>query len=188
MRRDNEILMNNMKVAAGEMGESTGNAVISRIPSHALRLFLYRHFFRTKIGAESSVHMGCELFMPQRIRIGRNTVIGWDCVLDGRGGLIIKDNVDIANNVFIFSAMHDPQDPHYRYVKKKVVIGNNVWLSSRCMILPGVRIGEGAVISAGAVVTRNIPPYAIVGGVPAKIIGTRNRTILYKHKWRKWWH
>lgn len=177
-----------LKVAIGEMGESVGNAVISRLPSHGLRLFLYRHLFRMKIGRNSSVHMGCELFMPQRIRIGRNTVVGWDCVLDGRGLLRIGNNVDIANNVFIFTAQHDPQDPKYSYVKKRVEIGSNSWLASRCMVLPGVRVGQGAVVSAGAVVTRDVPPYTIVGGVPAKIIGKRRKKIHYRHNWRKWWH
>ena len=188
MKKSDRLVFGKLKVAVGEVGESVGNAVISRLPSHDIRLFLYRHIFRTKIGRNSSVHMGCEFFMPQRIRIGSNTVVGWDCVLDGRGKLVIKDNVDIANNVFIFTAMHDPQHPKYRYQKKKVVIGSNVWLSSRAMILPGVSVGEGAVVSAGAVVTRNVPPYTIVAGVPARIIGFRKRKIRYRHKWRKWWH
>lgn len=188
MRRENRIIFRNLKIALGEIGESSGNAIISKIPSHDIRLFLYQTFFLTRIGRNSSIHRGCELFMPNRIRIGHNTVVGWDCVLDGRGWLYIGNNVDIANNVFIFTAMHDPQDPFYRYVKKRVIIEDNVWLSSRSMILPGIRIGEGAVVSAGAVVTRDVRPYTIVGGVPAHVLGRRNKKILYRNKWRKWWH
>jgi acetyltransferase-like isoleucine patch superfamily enzyme len=188
MRPVNRRILRNLKIAVGEIGESAGNAVISKLPSHDIRLFLYRSVFRTRIGRDSTIHRGCELFMPTRIKIGRNTIVGWDSMLDGRGGLEIGNNVDIANNVFIFTAMHDPQDPFYRYVKKRVVIGDNVWLSSRSTILPGVRVGEGAVVSAGAVVTRDVKPYTIVAGVPARTIGKRKRNILYRHNWRKWWH
>lgn len=188
MMEENKVIIRNLKIAVGEMGESAGNAIISKIPSHDIRLFLYRHLFRTRIGKDSTIHRGCELFMPQRIKIGRNTVIGWDCVLDGRGGLRIGNNVDIASNVFIFTAMHDPQDPYYRYVKKKVVIDDNVWISSRATILPGVHVGEGAVVGAGSVVTRDVRPYTIVGGSPARFVSTRNQDIRYRHKWRKWWH
>lgn len=67
----------------------------------------------------------------------------------------------------------------FKYIEGKVVIDDYAWVSTNAMIMPGVTIGEGAVVAAGAVVTRNVEPYAIVGGVPAKKIGERNKDLDY---------
>jgi maltose O-acetyltransferase len=109
----------------------------------------------------------------QGIRIGRRTVINHQCHLDGRGWLSIGDDVDISSGVWILTDAHDMNDPLFRETLAPVKIGNHVWIGSRATILPGVTVGEGAVVAAGAVVNRDVEPYTVVGGVPARQIGTR---------------
>jgi len=77
---------------------------------------------------------------------------------------------------------HDPNDPNFGVISGKVIVEDYAWISSRTTILPGVTIGYGAVIAAGAVVTKSVEAFTIVGGVPAKKIGERNQELNYKLK------
>jgi len=86
---------------------------------------------------------------------------------------LIKRNVTIASEAIIWTLHHDYNDLNFKTVGDKVIIEEYVWICSRAVILPGVTIGRGAVVATGSVVTKNVPPFAIVGGVPAKQIGTR---------------
>ncbi len=113
------------------------------------------------------------------LKIDSCTSIGDHCFLDYRKSIIIGKNVNISSQVIILTGDHDPQDKHFKYRGRSVIIEDYVWLSTRSMILPGVTIGKGAVVAAGAVVTKDVPPYTIVGGVPARKIGDRNRDLDY---------
>lgn len=97
------------------------------------------------------------------------------------GGIDIGEGTILANDVMIFSRNHnyDSEDLEYlpydkKYQNKKVVIGKYVWIGARAMIMAGVHVGDGAIIAAGAVVTKDVPPCAVVGGNPAKILKYRN--------------
>lgn len=103
------------------------------------------------------------------------------------GGVIIGNNVDIAQETNIWSEQHDYNSSTYKSVCKEVIIEDYVWLASRVTVLPGVHIGRGAVVASGAVVTKDVPPLAIVAGIPAKIIGYRKEEALqYKLGDRAW--
>lgn len=103
------------------------------------------------------------------------------------GGVFIGNNVDIAQATNIWTEQHDYNSPTYKSVCKEVIIDDYVWLASRATVLPGVHIGRGAVVASGTVVTKNVPPLAIVAGVPAKIIGYRKEEVLqYKLGDRAW--
>ncbi len=102
-----------------------------------------------------------------------NNSIGKNVVLDARKGLVINEGVTIASQVIIWTLHHDYNDPDFATEGEKVEIGDYAWICSRVVILPGVKIGKGAIVASGAIVTKNVPDYAIVGGVPAKIIGER---------------
>lgn len=116
-----------------------------------------------------------------QIQIGNNCVINRDCLLDGRvGKIIMGNNVDIARGVWIFTLEHDPHDDYHGQSSGDVILEDYVWIASRATILPGVKIGRGALVAAGAVVTKDVPEMAIVGGVPAKIIGMRRSGLKYK--------
>ena len=100
--------------------------------------------------------------------------------MDGRDKLFIGDHVDIASEVMIYNAEHDVQSNDFRAVKKPVEISDYVFIGPRAIILPGVKIGKGGVVGAGAVVTKDVEDYSIVGGVPAKEIGQRIKNLNYK--------
>ena len=159
--------------------------LIGWIPFHNARIICYRHLLRVSIGKRTSIHRGCRLYHPPGIRIGDHSVINRNVLLDGRMGLIIGDNVSISEGTAIFTLEHDPNSPEFANRGATVSIGHRVFIGARALILPGVTIGEGAVIAAGAVVTRDVPPYIIVGGVPARPIGQRRQNLTYALDYRK---
>jgi len=105
--------------------------------------------------------------------------VGTDAILDGRGGITLGDNVNLSSQAAIWTMQHVPDDPDFGVVSAPVRVEDRAWISFRATILPGVTIGEGAVIAAGAVVTKDVPPFAMVGGIPAKQIGERSRALRY---------
>jgi acetyltransferase-like isoleucine patch superfamily enzyme len=160
------------------------NAFITKVPFAILRLPLLRCYIR--LGKQSNVCVNTKILnntlKRSQITIGDNCVINPDCLLDGRlGRIIIHNNVDIARGTWIFTLEHDPHSDYHDVKHGDVIIEENVWIASRVIILPGVTIGKGSVIAAGAVVTKSIPPMSIAGGVPAKVIGQRDSKMLYRH-------
>jgi len=177
------------------------------IPSHTVRLFLYRNLYRIKIGKDSSIHWLARFNQPSGISIGRNTIVGNDAFLDGRfirtkehkgilsyikeffnpnvRPIMIGNNVSIAGEVRIFTMEHDIDSPDFEPVGSPVTIDDYVVIGTRVTILPGVHVGKGAVIASGAVVTKDVPPYAVVGGVPATIIKSRNQNLRYTLKFAR---
>ena len=145
---------------------------VGYVPSHHFRRFFYR-LFGIKIGKGSTIHTGARFYNPRNIQIGEDSIIGEGAVLDGRDKLTVGDHVDIASEVMIYNSEHDVQSIDFRAIKKPVVIEDYVFIGPRAIILPGVKIGKGAVVGAGAVVTKDVGPSSIVGGVPAKEIGKR---------------
>ena len=104
-------------------------------------------------------------------KIGKNVFINFDCVFLDLGGITIEDNVLIAPKVSLLSEGH-PTDPNYRQslVPGQIHIKKNAWIGAGATILPGVTIGENAVVAAGAVVSKDVPANTVVGGIPAKHI------------------
>ncbi|MFZ6035030.1 MAG: acyltransferase [Patescibacteria group bacterium] len=149
-------------------------------PSHTLRRFLFR-LSGVKIGKGSTIHAGVVFYDPKNVSVGEDSIVGEGAVLDGRAKLYIGNHVDIASEVMVYNSQHDINDETFMAISKVVIIEDYVFIGPRAIILPGVTIGQGAVVAAGAVVTRDIPPYAVVGGVPAKVIGERKiKTFKYK--------
>jgi len=153
--------------------------VVGRIPIHQLRLSVYR-LSGIKIDRGTTFHWRTAFFGPQGIIVGRNSIIGNDAFLDGRRNLSIGDNVNIGGHVQIFTLGHSPQSPTFEAVGGPVIVEDYVYIASRATILPAVTIGKGAVVAAGAVVSKDVPPYAIVGGVPATVIGERTKDLRYQ--------
>ena len=143
------------------------------VPSHLFRLFIYS-LAGMQIGRGSRIHIGARFFYPANIIIGEGTIIGDNVFLDGRDQLIIGDHVDIASGVMIYNSEHDINSEDFGAKYGPVEIGDYVFIGPRVTILPGVKIGKGAVVAAGAVVTKDVPDFAIAGGVPAQVIGERN--------------
>lgn len=144
---------------------------VGNIPFHTIRNFFYK-MSGVKIGKGSTFHMWAN-FYDTKIKIGKDTIIGNHAFLDGRGQITIGDHVDIASEVMVYNSEHNLDDPEFRAREEEVEINDYVFIGPRAIILPGVTIGKGAVVAAGAVVTKDVPDFAIVGGVPAKVIGER---------------
>lgn len=155
------------------------NSFITRVPIYSVRHAFLRYCFGIKIGKKSSVHMGC-FVTGRKISIGDSTTINRRCYLDGRKGVRIGNCVSISPEVYILSLTHNLQDPEFDTVGKEVVIEDYAWIGARAMIMPGVTISRGCVVGAASVVTKTFPPYSIVAGVPAKVIGQRNPDFRYQ--------
>jgi maltose O-acetyltransferase len=142
-------------------------------PIYSIRKIVF-NIAGVRIGEGSKIHMGCKFFYPKGVKIGKDTVIGDRAFLDGRAVLRIGDHVDIASEVMFYNSEHDLESETFSATYGDVVIDDYVFIGPRAIILPGVRIGKGAVVGAGAVVTKDVGEKDIVGGVPAKVIGKRN--------------
>lgn len=160
--------------------------MVGTLPSRRARMAYYR---RSGLSAEARVviHRGLELRNAGEISIGAGTIIGFDCVLDGRGGLVLGENVNLSSEVAIWTMQHDHRDPEFGVVARRVFVEDRAWLSFRSTVLPGVTIGEGAVVAAGAVVTRDVPAFAIVAGVPAVQVSERPRDLRYEFSGQAAW-
>lgn len=145
---------------------------IGHVPSHTIRNIKYR-FFGIKIGKGSTFHMWANFYDPKNIEIGSDTTIGDHAFLDGRDKLTIGSHTDIASSVMIYNSEHDLEKEDFSAIVAPVEIGDYVFIGPRVIIMPGVKIGKGAVVAGGAVVTKDVDPFTIVGGVPAKLIGER---------------
>ena len=150
------------------------------VPSQAFRKLVYTRVFRMTIGRSTVIYGGCEIRGGPKIRIGDHTSVGHQCVLDGRGGLTIGDSVNISTGAWMWTMQHDKDDPWFAAEAGPVQIEDYAWIGGRVIILPNVTIGKGAVIASGAVVTKSVPPYSVMGGVPARQIGERKRDLRYK--------
>ncbi len=110
---------------------------------------------------------------PECISFGSRVDVGENVVMRGGGGIYIGNNVLIAAGATLASQGHPTCPPRWgRVVSKPVRIGNEVWIGANATILPGVTIGDGSIVAAGAVVTHDVPSFSIVAGVPARVIQT----------------
>lgn len=162
-----------------------GNHFIAHIPSFLLRTAYYRHVLRYRIARDSHVHMGC-FFTGGDVSIGPHSIVNRNCFLDGRKGLRIGKNCSISSEVMLLSMGHDPQSPGFEVNGGCTTVGDHAWVGSRAILLPGVTVGEGAVIGAGSVVTKDIRPWMIAAGNPAREIKARNRDLTYTGHYRTW--
>lgn len=161
-------------------------SVVMSIPFHAVRN-IYLKIILKKIGVQNSFSRHVEIRSPHRVYVGSNCSINKRTLLDARGGVITIGNcVDIAQETNIWTLEHDYNSPDYKAVGRPVTIEDYVWIASRATILPGVTIGEGAVVASCSVVTHDVPPYTVVGGIPARKIGERSKDLHYKLGKRRW--
>ena len=154
-----------------------GSDVPYSMGSKKIRAFFARRMF-TSMGKNVNIEHGAFFASGKDISIGDNSGLGLNCRV--AGPLSIGNDVMMAPNVSIYTQNHATENI-YRPMrlqtaeKKKVTIGNDVWIGANAIILPGVTVGDGAIIAAGAVVTKDVPDFAVVGGNPAKIIKTRTQ-------------
>jgi len=162
------------------------NKIIAKIPFHAIRIFFLR-LRVSEIGKGSAILLNVKFRIHKNISIGNHTIINNDVLLDGRGGTVtIGNNVDIAQETNIWTLQHDLHDDYHNSKGGPVIIEDFAWIASRVTILPGVKIGRGAVVACNSVVTKDVESMSVVAGIPARKIGDRRSNLLYTLKHAPW--
>lgn len=155
--------------------------LIGRIPSGAIRS-IGAGALGMKIAPTAKLYRWKEVREGGNISVGPGSIIGLWATLDGREGITIGKNVNLSSEVALWTLQHDYNSPTFATSGGPIVIGDRAWISFRATILPGVTIGEGAVVAANSVVTKDVAPFTVVGGIPAKKIGERDSGIAYEWK------
>jgi maltose O-acetyltransferase len=146
---------------------------IGRLHGLKLRIFLYRKI-GMKIGKNCVVRRGVYLGSPNELDLGDGSFIG-RANLYCTGGVKIGKNVNVSDGAVMITAKHDVNSPAFEALYEPITVNDWAWIATNAIVLAGVTIGEGAVVAAGAVVTKDVLPYSIVGGNPAKVIGERKK-------------
>lgn len=147
-----------------------------RVGNAPRRWYLER--FAGSFGGGSVVSRGCRILHPRGLSVGERVSVARDVTLDARGGLELADDALIGFETVLLTHTHlsdsagIPIQEQGMY-SAPIRIGPRAWLGMRVLILPGVEIGQDAIVASGAVVTRSIPPLTIAAGVPAKVIKRR---------------
>lgn len=161
--------------------------LFSFIPSFRLVNSILR-FFGNKIGEKVTIHNNVRFIVLKNITIGNNSTINSNALIDSRKGIIIGDNTMIGNGVKIFTLTHDIEDENFKSYGKRVHIGNNVVIFPLAIVMPGVKIEDGAVIYPGSIVTKDVKSYSKMAGVPAKRVGERKlKKYKYKLSYKMYW-
>ncbi len=155
------------------------NSIMPCIPSWNFRKYFYK-LLSINVGKGSVIDRKNYFLTPKLFSIGEYSHINRDCILDARGGIRIGNSVSISCKVNIITGSHNINSKDFHGIYAPIIINDYVWIGIGCTILQGVTIGKGAVVCAGAVVTKDVSPYDIVAGVPAKKIGIRSQHLNYK--------
>lgn len=161
------------------------NSICAQLRRFAIRILQspVRLYFRLEtlsllerclsVGASVRLRMPLVIYHPECISFGSRVDVGENVVIRGGGGVVIGNDVLIAAGAAIMSQGHPISPPRWgRNISNSIRIGNDVWIGANAVVLPGITIGDGAIVAAGAVVSRDVPSYAVVAGVPARVIRT----------------
>lgn len=148
-------------------------------PGAWLRRKTFRRHF-AKFDRSTRIASGLRVTNPECISIGSNCDFNHDVFITGGGGVTIGNYVGLGPGVKIWSVNHRYEDPDVPwmkqgYDKQAVDIEDDVWLGANCFVMPGTRIGRGAIVSAGTVLMKSVPAFAIVAGNPGRVVGWRKR-------------
>lgn len=176
--------MSRARLLAGAWISWLYNDLIGHMPSRRLRLIVLRPWLQA-MGHGCGVQLHCRFLHGPGVGLGERCVINQGCLLDGRRFAIrVGNDVSIGPEAAILTLGHDPRSDDFADRGGTVSIGNHVWIGYRAIVLPGVSIGEGAVVGAGSVVSRDVPPFSIVAGNPARLIGHRPESLHYQLAYR----
>jgi acetyltransferase-like isoleucine patch superfamily enzyme len=151
---------------------------VGHLPWARLRHRFYSICMGVKLAPGARINGGAEI-RKGHIAIGQNTIVGHNVILDGRMRITIGAHVNLSSEAAIWTLQHQVDDPEFGSDGGEVRVGDRAWISFRATVLPGVTIGEGAVVAAHALVTDDVAPYSIVAGIPARKIGERPRGLTY---------
>jgi acetyltransferase-like isoleucine patch superfamily enzyme len=164
------------------------NAIGRHIPLVRARLWFYGLFgVGFEEPATTSLLMACWIHAPREISIGARSSIGPHCFLDGRGGITIGRDVNVSGYARLVTGTHDAYSTTFAGRLAPVVLHDRVWVATGATVLAGVTMGEGSVAAAGAVVVRDVAPFTIVAGVPARPVAERPANLTYRLSFREDW-
>jgi acetyltransferase-like isoleucine patch superfamily enzyme len=176
----------NSRILAGSVLSYFYNHLIGNVPSRQIRN-VYLKAYLAAVGTGTSIQMGCRFLNGRKVYLGDRNVINFGCLFDGRHYQIqTGSDVSIGPEASILTLGHDPQSPEFVNKGGDVIIGDRVWIAYRAIILPGVTIGEGAVVGAGSVVTKDVEPHTIVAGNPARVVHKRSSELSYSLNYQPW--
>jgi putative colanic acid biosynthesis acetyltransferase WcaF len=139
--------------------------------------FVWRNFllrrFGAQIGPRCAIYPSCKIWAPWNLELGEQTALAddVDCYCVDR--IRIGAHVTISQYTYLCTASHDISSPHMRLITAPIIVGSGAWLCADVFVGPGVAIGEGAVAAARAVVVKDVAPWTVVGGHPARFIKSR---------------
>lgn len=131
--------------------------------------------FGAKVGKRTIIRHGVSVSFPWRLEVGDDVWLGEGVKILSLAPVILGNNVCISQESFLCTGSHDYRDEAFSLITKPITIADKVWIAARCFIGPGVNIHEGAVIGAGSVIMRDIPPHTLACGNPAKVIHNLDR-------------
>jgi putative colanic acid biosynthesis acetyltransferase WcaF len=157
------------------------SSLVFCLPRHKLFNVIKSNYLRVQgaqVGKNITFYPGIKINPCMNLKLGNGVDLAWGVIITTGGGVEIGDRVLVGYGTLISSANHVippyPEQIFYAgHKSEKVIIEEDVWIGGNCVITAGVRIGEGSVVAAGSVVTKDVAPFTIVGGVPAKIIKQR---------------
>ena len=156
-----------------------GNRIVNKLPSRHMRRWFYL-LLGANLGKKCFPCRRVEILLPKGLELGEGVTVGWFAELDARGGIKVGHDTNISSHVKLITGSHDIDDPDFTADFLPIHIGHHVWIGTGAMVLQGVKIGDGAVVAAGSVVTKDIDPWTVVGGVPARFIRTRAKRDAHK--------
>lgn len=164
------------------------NCAGSRLPFQAWRILIARAIgVRFTDPSSAALMWAVELWSPRKLQIGAHTVIGPRVQFDARGGITLGDSVNVSGGVQLQTAKHLVDDPDFEAIAEPITVGDRAWIGMNATVLGGVTIGEGAVVAAGSVVTKDVPAFTVVGGVPARPLKERAQALRYTLDYRPNW-
>ena len=152
------------------------NATIFRlligVKLHTIRNGLLR-LFGARVPDRALIYPSCKIFAPWNLEVGKFATIGPNTEIYNKASILIEANAIISQGAFLCTASHDITDPFLPLTSAPIIVRERAWLAADVFIGPGVTVGEGAVVGARAAVFRDVEPWTVVGGNPAKIIKQR---------------
>jgi putative colanic acid biosynthesis acetyltransferase WcaF len=141
-------------------------------PLHGWRVLILR-LFGGRIGKQNSIYPNCKIWAPWLLRTGDLVTIGPNVEVYNPGGVSLGHHVILSQDSYLCGATHDYDVPEFTYIKKPIVLEPYVWICARAVVLPGVHGGEGAVLGAAGLTSRDLKPWTLYAGNPCREVRKR---------------
>ena len=142
-------------------------------PMHSWRALLLR-LFGAQLGPVCKIYPRARIWAPWNLRCGRRVAIADDAVIYNPEQVTLESNAIVSEQAYLCGASHDYNSPAFPMIARPIHIGRYAWICARATVQMGVTVGEGAVLALGSVATRDLDPWSIYGGIPARLMGRRN--------------